>query len=556
MNWLEHLSHFWPHLAAGFDFLAALLASGHALLHKRDSRAATLWLGCIWLLPLFGPIAYLVLGVNRIRRRAVALGVHKTLSRPVPENLGEPEHDGAEHLKMLARVVSRVVAQPLSAGNKIEPLVNGDEAFPAMLAAIDSAQKSVSLCTYIFDNDAAGEQFVAALGRAVQRGVAVRVLVDAAGARYSWPPITHKLRQAKVPYEKFLPASVLTPWRVATINLRNHRKLLVVDGQTAFTGGMNIRQSNVLGNALNFDASFPLTPALTPRERETRSQPHGQSEPDFCSSDSRDTENVQPRSPLPKGEGQGEGKSRSQTERLFRTRRDSAIAKHLVQDLHFRIAGPVVASLQEAFANDWAFSTGEVLDGEIWFPEIQEAGGVIARVITDGPDGDFKKARLTLLAALAEAQTSVKILTPYFLPDTALIAALNLAALRGVRVDILLPEKNNLPLVHWASRAMWWQVLERGCHLWLTPPPFDHSKLMIVDGHWVLLGSANWDARSLRLNFELNVEGYGREFAQAMEMIFAAKIFTAREVTLAEADGRSLPVKLRDAAARLFAPYL
>jgi cardiolipin synthase len=163
---------------------------------------------------------------------------------------------------------------------------------------------------------------------------------------------------------------------------------------------------------------------------------------------------------------------------------------------------------------------------------------------------------LTLLAALAEAQTSVQILTPYFLPDNALVTALNLAVLRGVRVDIVLPAKNNLPFVHWASRAMWWQVLERGCHIWLTPPPFDHSKLMIVDGHWVLSGSANWDARSLRLNFELNVECYGREFAHEMASVLGKKLHRAHEVTLAEVDGRALPAKLRDAAARLFSPFL
>jgi cardiolipin synthase len=125
-----------------------------------------------------------------------------------------------------------------------------------------------------------------------------------------------------------------------------------------------------------------------------------------------------------------------------------------------------------------------------------------------------------------------------------------------VRVDIILPARNNLPPVHWASRAMWWQVLERGCHIWLTPPPFDHSKLMIVDGHWVLLGSANWDARSLRLNFEMNVECYGRAFGAEMEKIIAKKISGAREVTLTEVDARSLPAKLRDALARLFSPYL
>jgi cardiolipin synthase len=480
MNWLDKISQFWPHLAAGFDFLAALLASIHALLHKRDSRATTLWLGLIWFLPVLGAILYLTLGVNRIRRRAISLGVHKTFSRPISENLGEPEHDGAKHLQMLARVVGRVVAQPLTSGNKIQPLVNGDEAFPAMLATIEAAKKSITLCTYIFDNDASGQKFVAALERAVQRGVAVRVLVDSAGTRYSWPPITYKLRHAKIPFAKFLPASIFTPWRVATINLRDHRKVLVVDGQTAFTGGMNIRHGNMLADK-------------------------------------------------PKGP---------------------------VQDLHFSIEGPLVTKLQEAFANDWTFATNEILDGEIWFPEAKESGDVISRVITDGPDADYDKLRLTLLAALAEAQTSVKILTPYFLPDNALVTALNLAALRGVRVDIILPAKNNLPFVQWASRAMWWQVLERGCHIWLTPPPFDHSKLMIVDGHWVLIGSANWDARSLRLNFELNVECYGREFAQEMEKVIAKKTAAAREATLAEVDARSLPIKLRDAIARLFSPYL
>ena len=140
MDWIDHLSQFWPHIAAGFDFLAALLASIQVLLNKRDTRAATLWLGTIWFLPLLGPILYLVLGVNRIRRRAVLLGVHKTFNRPIPENLDETHFDGVDHLKMIARVMTRVIKQPLTSGNKIQPLINGDEAFPAMLAAINSAK--------------------------------------------------------------------------------------------------------------------------------------------------------------------------------------------------------------------------------------------------------------------------------------------------------------------------------------------------------------------------------------------------------------------------------
>jgi cardiolipin synthase len=216
----------------------------------------------------------------------------------------------------------------------------------------------------------------------------------------------------------------------------------------------------------------------------------------------------------------------------------------------------VVSQLQDAFANDWAFTTGEILDGQTWFPQLQGDGDVIARVIVDGPDADFEKARWTLLAALAEAQTCVRILTPYFLPDPALVTALNLAALRGVRVDVVLPTKNNLPFIHWASRSMWWQLLERGCHIWLTPPPFDHSKLMVVDDHWVLLGSANWDARSLRLNFELNVECYGRELARDLVAVIERKLVDAREVTLAELDARKITGKVRDAAARLFSPFM
>jgi len=480
MNRLQEISRFWPHLAAAFSLLAAIFASVHALLQKRDSRAAALWIGVIWLVPALGPLLYLALGINRIRRRAISLGVHDVSTRPIPENFGEPEQLGAEHLRMLSRVVGRVVARPLMPGNSIRPFVNGDEAFPAMLAAIDSAQKTISLCTYIFDNDKSGKQFVIALSRAVKRGVQVRVLVDSAGARYSFPSILHKLRRRKVRCARFLPSSLFAPWRVAVINLRNHRKILAVDGRLAFTGGMNIRHGNVL-------ASKPKSP---------------------------------------------------------------------VQDLHFSVEGPVVAQLQEAFANDWAFTTGEVLSGSDWFPEVDESGQTIARAISDGPDADYDKLRWTLLSALAEAQSSVKIVTPYFLPDTALVTALNLAALRGVRVDIILPGKNNLPFVHCASRAMWWQVLERGCHVWLMPPPFDHSKLMIVDGHWVLLGSANWDARSLRLNFELNLECYGREFAQQMDKVIEMKLRGAREVTLAEADGRITPLKLWDATMRLFSPFL
>src|SRR5262249_52682048 len=161
-------------------------------------------------------------------------------------------------------------------------------------------------------------------------------------------------------------------------------------------------------------------------------------------------------------------------------------------------------------ADDWAFTTGEVLRGERWFPRLEPAGEALARGIADGPDEDFERLRLTLLGAITCARSSVAIVTPYFLPDAALITTLNVAAMRGVEVDILVPAEGNLRVVQWAATAQLWQVLQRGCRVWLTPPPFDHTKLTVVDGTWVLLGSSNWDPRSLRLNFEFAPGCYDR----------------------------------------------
>jgi cardiolipin synthase len=162
----------------------------------------------------------------------------------------------------------------------------------------------------------------------------------------------------------------------------------------------------------------------------------------------------------------------------------------------------------------------------------------------DGPSDDFETFRQTLLGALGAARETALICTPYFLPDAALITALNIAAMRGVSVDIVLPEKNNLLLVQWAAAAQLWQVLESGCRVWFSPPPFDHSKLFIVD------------PRSLRLNFEFNLECYDPKLAQLLTEIMLDKIGRSRSVSLEDMHGRTLPIRLRDGIARLCSPFL
>ncbi len=453
----------------------AVVTGGHALLYKRDTRAVIAWVGFIALVPLAGAALYWVLGVNRVRRRA------RMLRRQLSADRAEGRASAVEVPRdwaPLVRLADRVAPFPLCPGNSVEPLENGDEAFPPMLAVINDARHSIALATYIFDNDDVGREFADALVAARRRGVEVRVLIDAVGQYYSFRSMIGRLQASGVTAAAFMP--VLVPRNPAALNLRNHRKLLIADGVDAFTGGMNIRAGNVLAR-------------------------------------------------------QG---------------------RHPVRDLQFRVRGPVVSQLMEVFAHDWAFATGEQLGEALWFPEQAEVGPVVARTIPDGPDEHFEIQKMVLLGALAQARRSVAIATPYFLPDAALISALNTAALRGVDVHILLPQTNNLKFVQWASFALYWQVLERGCRIWHVPGEFDHSKLMLVDDRWVLVGSTNWDPRSLRLNYELNLECYDADLSGRMRAWFERRCAAGREVTQEEMDGRSLPRRLRDGAARLLAPYL
>jgi len=455
--------------------VAGLMAAGHAVIYKRDSRSASIWVLVILLLPAVGSVLYVLMGINRVQRRAARLrrGMvrYRTPPQPGPSEPGD-------HLVPLARLVGQVVKRPLLPGNSIEVLVDGAAAYPAMLDAIRSARSSVALASYIFNRDGIGAEFVAALSDAKKRGVEVRVLVDDVDARFSRSSACKVLSAAGIAVGIFNPP--LVPARLNAINLRNHRKILVVDGALGFTGGMNI-----------------------------------------------DRRYWRPEAP----------------DQAFR-------------DLHFRLRGPVVAQLAEVFADDWQFTTDEALRGAPWFVPLGPAGDCIARVIEAGPDEHFETLRWAIVGGLDAAQRSVRVVTPYFIPDASLITSLNAAALRGIEVDIVMPAQSDLPHVHWAAFGQLWQVLDHGCRVWASPPPFDHSKLMVVDGAWTLLGSANWDARSLRLNFELNAECYSVELGARMEGLVQARINAARRVTLAEMNARSLPVKLRDGVARLFAPFL
>ncbi|HEX2770284.1 MAG TPA: phospholipase D-like domain-containing protein [Geobacteraceae bacterium] len=471
----------WGIIITGVVVLA-LVSACHALLFKRDPRAALGWIVTCLTIPIIGPFLYWSAGINRIRLRARQwldsgrrlAGWANFPGRQEEAAISYPS--GAEHLAELRKLADRVVSSPLVAGNRLTPLANGDKAYPAMLGAIDAASHSITLSTYIFDGDKVGRLFVAALKKAADRGVEVRVIIDALGEKYSFPTARRLLKGSKVKVGRFLP--LRQGWY---LNLRNHRKILVVDGRTAFTGGMNIGERHMI---------------------------------------------------------------------------EGRVKAHPVSDLHFMVEGPVVGDLQRVFLEDWYFATGELVNDRQLFPPISPAGPALARAISDGPDKDFRTLQWIIMGAIACARERVRIMTPYFIPDMSLVSALVTAALRGVEVTLVLPSVNNLPYVHWATRTYLWELLQQGIRVWYQPPPFVHTKLFLVDGVWGLIGSANLDPRSLRLNFELDLELYDPAFIGLMEGEFTATIARSREVTLAEVDGRPLPEKLRDGVAKLFSPYM
>lgn len=478
------LIQLWPEIVSLVHIVAAISVTIDAVLRKRHVPAIIGWVGLAWLAPIIGSLFYLWFGINRLHRTANALNLDAARSEVAAKNLAAAASTClavAWHPSLLGlnRLGGRVTGNALYAGNAVTPLYGGDLAYPAMLAAINEARESITLCSYIFDNDDIGREFIGALAAASKRGVAVRVLVDGVGARYSRPTILKALRRAGLPCAAFLPTRL--PRLLKYSNLRNHRKIMVVDGSIGFTGGMNIREGHCLGR--------------------------------------------NPRSPI--------------------------------QCVHFRIEGPVVVDLQRTFAIDWLFSTGETLQDAPWFPDlIDDTGDILARGVPGGPDKDLDNLLQILMGALSVANHSVYIVTPYFLPDSELNRTLQITAMRGVEVHIVLPSKSNLPLIDWAMMPQLPYLLEAGCHIHLTPPPFDHSKLMVVDDGWSLIGSSNWDPRSLRLNFEFNLECYDRQLAAELRQHIAAKIDRGHQLTLDELYNRSFGSRLRDGLVRLLSPYL
>jgi len=477
---VEWINIHWVTIIVILHISLSFLTSLHVLLFKENERTSLAWIGLVIFSPVVGSLFYWLFGINRIKR--LAQKKHpQTLKQDFQHQQKAIEF---HHLPQQwhSSIMSGYAIHPVNlvANNRVEPLINGDTAYPAMIQSIDCAKHHIVLSSYIFDYDSLGHQFVDALAKAHHRGVIVNVLLDGIGIGYSWHKSDRALKKRGVQTARFLPAISLTGIRF--INLRNHRKILSVDGDVAYIGGMNLSKNNLVQSAA-----------------------------------------------------------------------------HPIDDVHFKVTGPVIDQISQVFIEDWFFATGELIQFPHFNPNRTQQTNdhsVVARVIQDGPDEFHNRIRWTLINALVCAQTSVKIITPYFIPDQTLMTSLHAAALRGVSVEIIVPEHSNILFVDWVMEANFSRIMAHGIQIYKNKRPFDHSKIVIVDDIWSFIGSTNWDARSLEFNFEINLECFDNKLNTELTGLFALKKQNADRVIKEDMDALPIYKKTRNHFFRLFSPYL
>lgn len=450
---------------------------------KRPSApqsSRVVWLMLIFLFPWPGFLLYLVLGENRLPRRRLEQHAARLRSAAECHQTRDSDYEEAARaidpaLRVTLDMGRSLTEFPITGGNKLELLGDQREIVDRLLEDVANARDHVHLMYYIFRGDDTGRRVAEALARAVRRGVRCRVLVDAVGSWRFLDGLGGEMRRAGVEVRESQPVGFLRR-RFGRFDLRNHRKIAVVDDATAYAGSQNI---------------------------------------------------VDP--------GYGH--------------------KDLVYvDLMARIEGPAAIQLQEVFLDDWRCETGE--RPRTAGADPGRPGSASVQVLPSGPNFETATIHAWMVNAIHNARRRVVMTTPYFIPDESLAEAMTAAARRGVRVDLIIPERSDQVLVAWAQRAYYREMIDGGVRLYLYKPGFLHSKTMTVDEDLALVGSANFDIRSFELNFEVSLLLYGREPAR-MTLARQEEYLAASEPQLAET-WRDKPALVQTAQniANLFSPLL
>ncbi|MBJ7575506.1 cardiolipin synthase [Luteimonas sp. MC1828] len=466
-----------PHLGVylAVAWLAYLLVlGGWIILQKREPVATLSWLLGLALLPYIGLLVYHVFGPQRIHRHRLRRA--RSRGRFKADDVDAGHVDGVE----LARLSQATTGLPLSSARSVRLLVDGAAKYQALLADIAEARHHVHLEYYIYEPDQTGAALRDALVERARAGVAVRLLVDAVGsggARRFFKP----LLDAGGEVAWFHPMRLGQFWHRPWANLRTHRKIVVIDGRVAYTGGMNVADAQ-----------------------------------------------------------------------------DERLGDHAYRDLHLRLEGDVVRVLQLVFAEDWTYATGRrdfLSDVARETPRESEPGPIRAQVLTSGPDSPWEAIHRLHVSTIHAARKRVWMTTPYFVPGEAAMMALSSAAMAGLDVRLLVPRDSDSKLVTLAARSYFGALLLAGVKVHEYGPRMLHSKTLLVDDDLAIIGSANFDHRSFRLNFEVSVlfddAGIAGELATLIEgeMASAPRVHRGRPRSL-------LGARMPEALARLMSPLL
>ncbi|GAB2511777.1 cardiolipin synthase [Lysobacter humi (ex Lee et al. 2017)] len=456
----------WGWLVAGW-FVYVLGLGLWIVLQKREPAATLAWLIGLAALPYFGFVVYYVFGPQRIRRQRLRRGRSRERMPAAPD--AGPEADPAE----LARLGQATTRLPASTATDVRLLVDGAAKYAALLEAIASAREHVHVEYYIFEPDHSGAAIRDALAERARAGVKVRLLLDAVGSAKLRRRFLAPLIEAGGEVAWFHPMRL--PWRRPWLNLRSHRKIVIVDGAVGFTGGINI------------------------------------------------------------------------TDEQDESRRSDAY-----HDLHLRLEGDVVGLLQVVFLEDWVYATGQRAPS-LTRPACAP-GPVHAQVLVSGPDSPWEAIHRLHVSAIHAAKRRVWLATPYFVPGEAAMMALTSAALAGLDVRLLVPKVADSRLVTFATRSYFDELLAAGVRIHEYGPRLMHSKALLCDDDVAIIGSANFDHRSFRLNFEISLlfhdAGIARELEAVLQRDFQApRVRPDRRRAL-------LTARLPEALARLLAPLL
>ncbi len=467
--------------------IVAIIVIGYIIHEKREPVKALAWIAVITFVPIAGLALYVMVGRNHRKEKIFNhkeikdLEYFERLSREQLKSLNsqkEVQKDIIVKYKDIITLLLNNSKTLLTSKNRVTVLNNGKQTFNSLLASLRDAKSSIHIEYYIFENDRIGSKIAKILRNKARSGVEVRFIYDDVGSWGLSPSFIYKLKKSGVKVSCFMP--VVFPWLTSKINYRNHRKIVVIDGNVAFTGGLNI------------------------------------------------------------------------ADRYLRRGKTG-----MWRDTHLKLEGEAVTMLQAVFVTDWYFlHRKELLTQPKYFPQQEIEEGVALQIASSGPDSDWASIMQAFFAAITKANNHIYISSPYFLPNQSILTALKVAALSGVDVRIMIPSRSDSKIVYWATRSYIGELLSAGIKIYLYKAGFNHSKLIMIDGEFSSVGSANMDIRSFEDNFEVSALIYDVDITKQLEGYFLKDLTLSEMVTDEWWRNRAKHHAAYESLARLLSPLL